>query len=323
LGKVANDQEGVVAMFRPLVAFVVLAFGSPCVRDAVAQSADDGERRFAALEARLRDASEEISAIKKEMEEVAAVLRARVTRASDLDVPATAPASSGDSDSEGEFRTQILGASRDFAERGQRITAKPELLLQGRFSTFPEPEASPDDYPSNFRIARLETRWAGRIAARFGAGVELQYHPAPDGAPDRLVNDAFIDFYATPGLTIRGGQFVKPFGFDVQQRNAERESPERAMFAGYIFPGERDRGVMAYGALDSVCTSCAGLTYYLAAVNGNRFFADSNRQLNFLFRLRKVHHSIAYGSSVQLGTQITPPGVTQTNDENAFGVDLQ
>ena len=55
-------------------------------------------------------------------------------------------------------------------------------------------------------------------------------------------------------MTIRAGQFVKPFGFEVQQPDAVRESPERAMFAGYVFPGERDRGVMLLGNVTATCT---------------------------------------------------------------------
>jgi hypothetical protein len=65
--------------------------------------------------------------------------------------------------------------------------------------------------------------------------------------------------------------------------------------------------------------------YFIGAFNGNRFFVDSNRQLNYLFRLRKQFPAInlAAGVSAQLGHQLLPPGVSGNNNENVFGVDLQ
>lgn len=310
-------------MIRLPVASLLFVGCLLCPSQVRAQGSDDLEARLSALESRLASASEEIATLKEEIARVGTALRARVSDKDGSALPAPQPVQERDVAADRTFRAQILGVSRGFEGRSRALSARPEILVQSRFATFPEPEATSTDYAPNFRISRLETRWAGRLADRFGAGVEIQYHPAPDGVSDRLVNDAFIEYYAAPALTIRAGQFIKPFGFDVQQPNAERESPERAMVAGYVFPGQRDRGVMAFGALDALCTGCAGLTYYAAAVNGNRLFADSNRQLNYLFRVRKAHRALAYGASVQLGSQITPPGVAQTNDEHVFGADMQ
>ena len=44
-------------------------------------------------------------------------------------------------------------------------------------------------------LSLLETRWAGRVADRLGAGVEIQFHPAIYGSPEELVNDAFLEYY--------------------------------------------------------------------------------------------------------------------------------
>ena len=85
-------------------------------------------------------------------------------------------------------------------------------------------------------------------------GFEIQYHPAPAGAPTEFVNDAFLEYYPSDPITIRVGQFVKPFGFDIQQSSSRREAPERGMFAGYFFPGQRDRGVMVSARLDFSAT---------------------------------------------------------------------
>jgi hypothetical protein len=32
-----------------------------------------------------------------------------------------------------------------------------------------------------------------------------------------LINDAFVEYYATDHATVRAGQFIVPFGFDMQQ----------------------------------------------------------------------------------------------------------
>ena len=127
-------------------------------------------------------------------------------------------------------------------ERGQEIAAMPELFVQSRFQALPIDDATVSDAPTNFELTRMETRWSGRVAPKVGLGFELQYHPAPEGASFEIVNDAFVEFYPSDRLTIRAGQFVKPFGFDIQHSSSDRESPERGIFAGYFFPGQRDRG---------------------------------------------------------------------------------
>jgi hypothetical protein len=307
-------------MVRNLVSaftsFVLVSTAVPCV----AQVSGSSEQRLAALESRLRAASLELAALTQEIETLkkdrptAAPRSARTSQAAPDAVPLEARHS---------FEQQILGSTRQQLEASTPLPVKPQIFLQSRFSTFPMEDATLADYSPNFRVSRLSARWAGSVDDRWGAGIEFQYRAAPDNVPEQLLNDAYLDFRATKALTIRAGQFVKPFGFEVQQLDPERESPERAMFAGYIFPGERDRGVMVMGNLFSACNCREGLSYAAAVVNGNRFFSDSNSQVNYLFRVRRVQKNVAYGGSVQLGTQITPPGVAQSNNENAFGADVQ
>ena len=120
-------------------------------------------------------------------------------------------------------------------------------------------------------------------------------------------------------MSVRVGQFVKPFGFDIQQSSAERESPERGIFAGYFFPGQRDRGVMLHADV------AHGVQLFLGAFNGNRFFADSNRQLNYNARVRKLFDRLplAAGVSAQFGEQLLPDGVTGNDHEHLVGADVQ
>ena len=108
------------------------------------------------------------------------------------------------------------------------LEPKPEIFIQTRFSHGFVSGATLEDATQNFEVTRIETRWAGHLSDRVGVGLEFQFHPALEGAPEELVNDAFIELYMTPGLTLRAGQFVKPFGFDVPRSSAEREFPNAA-----------------------------------------------------------------------------------------------
>jgi len=223
------------------------------------------------------------------------------------------------------YRSRIIGPGLGSSERNETLTARPELFVQGRYSAAPI-AGSDEAFRPNFRLSRIESRWSGRVANRLGVGLEIQYHPAPDGSPEELVNDAFIEYYANDYVTLRAGQFIKPFGFDIQQSSSVRESPERGIFAGYFFPGQRDRGLLLFGNLGFLGGEPLKRTqYFVGVVNGNRFFNDSNRQANYLFRIRHVNEraGIAVGASVQLGKQLLPPGVAGNNDERLYGLDLQ
>jgi Phosphate-selective porin O and P len=185
-----------------------------------------------------------------------------------------------------ELADRIIGPDLGMNEHDHTLGAMPEIFLQSRYSVAPI-RGSEAAFDPNFRISRAEMRWAGKIADRLGAGVEIQYQEALDGTPDRLLNDAFLEYYVNDHTTVKVGQFVKPFGFDVEQASAVRESPERAIFSGYFFPGERDRGLMLSGDLSFLSAPAfKDLQYFVGVFNGNRFFNDNNRQVNYLARVR-------------------------------------
>jgi hypothetical protein len=156
-------------------------------------------------------------------------------------------------------------------------------------------------------------------------GFEMQLQPAAEGASEELINDAYVEYYPSESLTIRAGQFVKPFGFDIQHSSSARESPERAIFTGYFFPGQRDRGLMMAADLGANRDWLSGTTVYAGVLNGNRFFDDDNSELNYNFRIRKVLENVplAIGASLQRGTQVLPPGLTGSDSEDYYGVDAQ
>lgn len=221
-----------------------------------------------------------------------------------------------------EFVNRLIAPEMGASEREETLRARPEIFIQSRYAALPIRNAS-GEFEPNFSMTRIETRWAGKVSERIGAGLEIQFHPALHGSAEELVNDAFVEYYLNDHTTARVGQFVKPFGFDIQQSSAERESPERGIFAGYFFPGQRDRGVLLSGDLNY--TPIKNVQYFAGAFNGNRFFADNNRQANYVLRLRKLFDGpkLAIGVSAQHGKQILPPGVTGNNNENLIGLDFQ
>jgi hypothetical protein len=280
------------------------------------------------LDKKLAAARDAASTLQKTIEALAselASLRQAENAPSLAAVLPAAPAAAAGGLQEDGLRNQILRPNLGGDERDTKLSGRPELFIQSRYQTLPLAGTNIPTAPSNFVLTRMESRWSGRISDKVGMGFELQYHPAPMGAAAEIVNDAFVEYYPSEQLTIRAGQFVKPFGFDIQQSSSIRESPERGMFAGYFFPGQRDRGVMVSAKLDGLGAAWQGTQLYAGLFNGNRFFVDSNRQLNYNVRFRKVFDSVplAIGLSAQLGSQILPVGVKGSASENLYGADVQ
>jgi phosphate-selective porin len=224
-----------------------------------------------------------------------------------------------------DFAKQILVPELYETERSFDLESRPEIFIQTRFSRGRVDGAAPEDAIQNFELTRLETRWAGHLSDRIGVGLELQFHPALEGAAEELVNDAFVEFYVSNGLTVRAGQFVKPFGFDVPRSSSEREFPERAIFAGYFFPGQRDRGVIALWDAGAATRALANTHVYAAVLNGNRFFADRDDRLDLFVRARRVFPRLGFaaGVSFQAGHQPVPPASGDDGGVAVVGADAQ
>jgi cell division protein FtsB len=282
----------------------------------------DSPSRLVELERKLEQATRQL----EQLNETLQALRAEITRLKgerardDSQTASSASQSAPAETAKGDFVERIVEPELGASERDGTLRAKPEIFVQSRYSAAPIRNSN-GEFEPNLSLTRIETRWSGKISERLGAGLEIQFHPALDGSPEELVNDAFVEYYLGKHATLRVGQFIKPFGFDIQQSSAVRESPERGIFAGYFFPGQRDRGVMLFGDLNF--TPLKNVHYFIGAFNGNRFFADNNRQANYVLRLRKVLSKFAIGLSAQRGKQILPAGVTGNNDENLIGADFQ
>lgn len=263
----------------------------------VMTNAQDRDQRISDLERKLVEARSTVAALLSTIDSLSTEVR--TLRQPDLKSPliaGTAPVQELPAPEAAEkYREQILRPDLGHDERQSELSPRPELFIQSRFQALPISGTDQQVAPSNFVLTRMETRWSGRVAEKIGMGFELQYHPAPAGGAVELVNDAFVEYYPNAAVTIRAGQFVKPFGFDIQQSSSVRESPERGIFAGYFFPGQRDRGLMVTAKLDRLGNLWHGTQIFAAALNGNRFFIDNNRNLNYNLRIRKVFETIPFG----------------------------
>jgi hypothetical protein len=299
-----------------------------------AQQPDSGER-LRELERKLDEATRQIEQLGGVIQSLSAEISAirgaknedRIRAASRAEAPpqTAAPAQASREAINADFVERIIDPKLGRDERDSELKAKPEVFIQARSSALPI-RGGEATFKPNFSLTRIESLWAGKVTDRVGAGLELQFHPALEGSPEEIVNDAFVEYYLSGHATVRVGQFIKPFGFQIQQSSAVRESPERGIFAGYFFPGQRDRGIMIFGDLDSLNQpALKNVYYYFGAFNGNRFFADNNRQLNNILRVRKVldRPKLAIGVSLQRGKQLLPEGVSGNNNEHIVGLDFQ
>jgi hypothetical protein len=299
----------------------------------------DRDQRIADLERQLTEAKGSVAALQKTIESLSKEVQAlrHPEPKSDAGTTTTAPVSASPTlapskeagetkaDATHNFAARIIDPEIGGNEYDNVLEAKPEIFIQTRYSVAPL-DGSGAAFDPNLRLSRIETRWAGRINDRLGTGIEIQFQESVEGSPEKLVNDAFLEYYLTDHATVRAGQFIVPFGFAVQQSSWLRESPERPIFSGYFFPGERDRGIMLSG--DFGFLSAAGfksLQYFVGAFNGNRFFNDNNRQVNYMARIRKIFDKdkLAVGASVLFGKQLLPPGVSGNDNQRLFGLDFQ
>ena len=226
---------------------------------------------------------------------------------------------------ESPFTASIVSPALGLDERDNTLRPRPEIFIQARFARLLGPETTIEQAHLNFRMTRIEARWSGRLSEHVGTGLEVQLHPLQDGHPEEVVNDAFLEWYATDGLTVRAGQFIKPFGFDIQQSSFDREYPERGTWAGYFFPGQRDRGVMATWRPPPESGPLAHAEVYAALLNGNRFFHDNDGRLDAVVRVRRQLPSrhAAVGASLQWGSQLVPDQYAGQTRVRLVGLDGQ
>src|SRR6185295_2930475 len=178
----------------------------------------DRDRRIAELETQLAEAKVSIALLEKTVATLTTAVQAlhQDDHRWSNDHPAENPKAEDKPDASQEFAERIIGAENGSNEHDSELKAKPETFIQTRYSAAPI-DGSGTAFNPNLRLSRIETRWAGKINDRLGAGVEIQFQESVEGSPEKLVNDAFLEYYLTDHATVRAGQFIKPFGFTIQQ----------------------------------------------------------------------------------------------------------
>jgi len=93
----------------------------------------------------------------------------------------------------------------------------------------------------------FETRWAGKINDRLGAGFEIQFQESVEGKPGK--NSSTMLFWNTIcPITPQCGPGSSSNLLDLLSSNRAgyAKPPKGRFFSGYFFPGERDRGGHAF-----------------------------------------------------------------------------
>jgi hypothetical protein len=172
------------------------------------------------------------------------------------------------------------------------------------------------------RRARLNLRHGfdhGRFALSFDGGQNTV-----------TVKDAYFDVFVTKsrgqqqGLTLRSGQFFRPFGLELERASPDREFPERPVGWGVLFPGNRDQG------FDLSLGLTAAATVNVAIVNGGGTststlsFKDADGHKDVMARLRYAIFPlrIDLAASIYRGRQTlagSPATAAQTGFVDANG----
>src|SRR4051812_24159691 len=141
------------------------------------------------LERKLTEARQTVTALQKAIDEltdeVAALRTPKATAPRDTTSTfMNTPKESAERKSENQtYRDQILGTDLGGDERENELSGRPELFIQTRYQSLPISGTDVSTAPSNFVLTRMESRWSGRLSEKVGMGFEIQYHPAPAGAP--------------------------------------------------------------------------------------------------------------------------------------------
>lgn len=179
----------------------------------------------------------------------------------------------------------------------------------------------------NFLVRRARIKVSGAPTDNTLAVIQADF-----GGTGVTTKDAYLEyrFKGDPafGPSVTGGQFLEPFGFQLVQSSAVRETPELARVIRTLFPGEYDRGVKFTTPTDGRYVLETGL------FNGNGPNAtDNNRTKDIIGRARmKVTPNLDAGVSWYFGKNFNPaldasggqPAVpTLMSTKNRFGADFQ
>jgi hypothetical protein len=167
----------------------------------------------------------------------------------------------------------------------------------------------------------------GRVKFTYQFSPTSKFVIQPDITSSGVVlKDGYVEFteQKTPWHhTLTAGQFNWPFGFEIMYSSSDREMPERTRVVRTLFPGERDRGVMASGL---------GLNdrfnYRIAIVNGTGTAQsfDFNKRKDIVGRVGGNLGPVDLGVSIYQGSDLVSVGGATSGrefDKTRQGIDFQ
>jgi hypothetical protein len=142
----------------------------------------------------------------------------------------------------------------------------------------------------------------GRVKFTYQATPTSRFVLQPDVSSSGVsLKDGYLDLiepWTSWKHTLTAGQFIWPFGFELQNSSSSREMPERARAIRTLFAGERDRGVMLSGA-------SRGFRYQIAVVNGTATQSfDPNKRKDVVGRVGYTIPPLTIGASVYRGAEL-------------------
>lgn len=106
------------------------------------------------------------------------------------------------------------------------------------------------------------------------------------------VKDAYFDWLAASpkgsrqGLTLRVGQFFRPFGLEIERGASDREFPERPVGWGALFPGNRDQGMSASVGVGRGAVADVAIVNGGGASTASLSFRDPDNYKDMMGRIR-------------------------------------
>jgi hypothetical protein len=174
-----------------------------------------------------------------------------------------------------------------------------------RFDVWGTEDAEPD----NGFVTTLDVCWEPAIGDMLAARVDLQGNTASGGTAK--LNDAYLDLMPAEGFTIRGGQFVRNYGWGYMESTTALIFPDRPFFTtsgDFGNYGKRDVGAMLIGSFDPVTVDVA----YSNGAGINAPEDDSNKQFT-------VHAAITPTEWATLGGGLASySAYTDTTGEDSY-----
>lgn len=147
-----------------------------------------------------------------------------------------------------------------------------------------------------FFVRRARLRLIANPTLKSTAVLQLDMGKNDPSVKDAYLNYAFGDCSAvSPSFQI--GQQHWWFGYEVPYSSANRETPERALFARRFFPGERDTGAVITGPANSKICWTLGAYNGTGTVNGQTSSVDNNNAKDVLANVKFNFNNLHFGMS--------------------------